>query len=136
MNTQAKAVFEITSWDEKAWLEMQDGTKLTRASVTKVYRGDVAGEARSETLMHYRADGSATFTGFERIEGTLAGRRGSFVLQASGVYRDGTATCVCTVVPGSASEDLGGLAGEARYVATHADYPNVPLTMDYRLDTA
>jgi hypothetical protein len=134
MSTHATAIFEIRSWDEKPWLEPGDGTKLTRASVTKTYRGDIVGEASSETLMCYHADGSAAFTGFERVTATIGGRRGSFVLQAGGTYRNGTATCECSVVPGSGSGELAGLLGEAHYVATHADYPNVPLTMDYRFD--
>lgn len=134
MSTHAKAIFEVKSWDEKPWLEPGDGSKLTRASVTKAYRGDIVGEATSETLMYYHADGSAVFAGFERVAATIGGRRGSFVLQASGTYRNGTATCECSIVPGSGSGELTGLLGEARYVATHADYPNVPLTMDYRFD--
>jgi hypothetical protein len=136
MSTHAQAIFEVKSWDEKPWLELDGGAKLTRASVIKAYHGDIVGEASSETLMYYRADGSAAFTGLERVDATIAGRRGSFVLQANGTYRNGTATCECSVVPGSGSGELGGLLGEARYVASHADYPNVPLTMDYRFEGA
>ncbi|HEY2806358.1 MAG TPA: DUF3224 domain-containing protein [Gemmatimonadales bacterium] len=134
MTTHAKAIFEIKSWDEKPWLQLDGKSKLTLAAVTKVYRGDITGEATSESLMYYLPDGSAVFNGFERIAGTIGGREGSFVLQASGVYRDGTATCECTVVPGSGTGQLTGLHGEAHYAATHTDYPNVPLTMDYRFD--
>ena len=130
MKSQAKAVFEVKSWDEKPYQEL-DGVKFTRASVTKTYRGDIDGEASSESLMFYLADGSATFTGLERVVGTIGGRRGTFVLEARGTYRDGKATCDCSVVPGSGAGDLLGLRGEGRYVATHADYPNVGFTMDY-----
>jgi hypothetical protein len=84
--------------------------------------------------MCYHADGSADFAGFEHVVATIGGRRGSFVLQSHGTYRDGKATCECTVVPGSGSGDLSGLRGEGRYVASHADYPNVPFAMDYHLD--
>ena len=132
--THAKAVFEIKSWDEKPWLELDGKSKLTRAAVTKVYRGDITGEAVSETLMCYLPDGSAVFNGFERIAGTIGGREGSFVLQASGVYKDGTATSDCTVVPGSGTGQLAGLRGEARYAATHSDFPNISIGMDYRFE--
>jgi uncharacterized protein DUF3224 len=130
MNTQANATFEIKGWDEKPYQEF-DGTKFTRARVTKTYRGDIDGEATSESLMFYDADGSATFTGLERVVAAIGGRRGSFVLEARGTYRDGKATCDCSVVPGSGAGDLIGLRGEGRYVATHADYPNVAFSMDY-----
>ena len=97
MSTHATAVFEIKTWDEKPYQEIEGGSKLTRASVTKTYRGNITGDATSESLMFYRADGSAVFAGLERIVGSIGGRAGSFVLQVSGPYRDGTATCDCTV---------------------------------------
>jgi hypothetical protein len=134
MSTPANAIFEIKSWDEKPWQVIDGGSKLTRACVTKVYRGDITGEATSEALMFYGADGAAAFTGLERVVGTVGGRAGSFVLQASGTYRDGTATCDCTVVPDSGAGDLRGLRGEGRYVATHADYPHVAFSLDYRFE--
>ena len=34
MSTHATAVFEIKTWDEKPYQEMEGGSKLTRASVT------------------------------------------------------------------------------------------------------
>ena len=134
MSTHATAVFEIKTWDEKPYQEIEGGSKLTRASVTKTYRGDITGDATAESLMFYRADGTAVFTGFERVVGTIGGRAGSFMLQATGTYRDQKATCDCTVVPDSGTGELGGLRGEGRYVATHADYPNVPITLDYSID--
>jgi hypothetical protein len=134
VSTGATAVFEIKTWDEKPYQEIEDGSKLTRASVTKTYRGDITGEATSESLMFYRADGSAVFAALERVVGAIGGRTGSLVLQVSGTYRDRTATCDCTVVPDSGTGELRGLHGEGRYVATHADYPNVPFTLDYSFD--
>ena len=134
MNSHATAIFEVKTWDEKAYQEIEGGSKLTRASVTKTYRGEINGDATSEALMFYRADGSAAFSGLERVVGVVGGRAGSFVLQVSGIYRDGTATCDCTVVADSGAGELRGLRGEGRYVATHADYPNVPFTLDYWLE--
>ena len=46
MGTHAKAVFEIKIWDEKSYQEIEGESKLTRASVTKTYRGDITGDAR------------------------------------------------------------------------------------------
>jgi hypothetical protein len=134
VSTRATAVFEIKTWDEKPYQEIEGGSKLTRASVTKTYRGDITGDATSDSLMFYRADGSAVFAGFERVVGTVGGHAGSFVLQVSGTYRDQKATCDCTVIPDSGSGELVGLRGEGRYVATHADYPTVSFTLDYSID--
>ncbi len=134
MSTHATAVFQVKTWDEKPYQVIDAGAKLTRASVTKTYSGDISGEATSESLMFYRPDGSAAFIGLERVVATIGGRAGSFILQASGTYRDGTATCDCTVIPDSGAGDLLNLRGEGRYVASHADYPNVPFTLDYRFE--
>lgn len=134
MSTHATAVFQVKTWDEKPYQEMDGGAKLTRASVTKTYSGDIAGEATSESLMYYRPDGSAAFQGLERVVGMIGGRSGSFILQASGTYRDGTATCDCTVIPNSGTGDLLNLRGEGRFIARHADYPNVPFTLDYHFE--
>jgi len=133
MSTHARAIFEIKSWDEKPWPPFEGAGKLTRAVVTKVYRGDITGDASSETLMCYRLDGSAVFLGFERIVGAVGGKSGSFVLEATGKYENGAATCECKVVPGSGTGALASLSGAGRYVATHADYPNVTFDMDYSL---
>ena len=134
MITHATAVFAVKTWDEKPYQELEGGSKLARASVTKTYRGDITGDATSESLMFYRADGSAVFASLERVGGAIGGRAGTFVLQGSGIYRDGTATCDCTVVPDSGSGELRGLRGEGRFVAGHADYPNVRFTLDYSFE--
>lgn len=83
MSIHATAVFEVKTWDEKPYQEIEGGSKLTRASVTKAYRGDVTGDGASESLMFYRADGSAVFAGLERIVAAIGGRAGSFVLQVN-----------------------------------------------------
>jgi len=134
MSTRAQAIFEVKSWDEQPWVEQEDGVKLTLAVVTKTYRGNIEGEASAETLMYYRADGTAIFTGLERVSGSIGGRFGSFVLLVSGTFRDGAATCEGKVVPGSGASALKGLRGDLHYVATHAEYPKVSATLDYDFD--
>ena len=69
----AKGEFELTGWDENAYLEVDDTRKLTRASVTQEFRGDVVGAGSVEWLMSYQPDGTARFVGLQRIEGTVGG---------------------------------------------------------------
>src|SRR5829696_8306930 len=71
MNQTAKSRFAIQSWDEKPYDEGDNLPKLTRASVTKTFTGDLEGEGRVEYLMMYRSNGSATFIGLERIVGRI-----------------------------------------------------------------
>src|SRR6476646_5722514 len=106
MKKTAKARFAIKSWDEKPYSEGPDQPKLTRASVTKTFTGDLSGEGHVEYLMKYASDGSVTFVGLERITGELAGKAGSFVLQRTGVFENGVAKETYSVVSGSGTGAL------------------------------
>jgi hypothetical protein len=131
MKTTANARFAITSWDEKPYDEGADVPKLTRASVRKTLTGDLEGEGRVEYLMMYRGDGSATFVGLERFTGRLGDRRGSFVLQRSGVFEGGQAKESYFVIPGSATEDLAGLAGDGSSAVGHGMEHPFALSYDF-----
>src|SRR5512146_3245396 len=119
MRKSANARFAIKNWDEQAYSEGQDLPKLTRASVTKAYTGDIEGEGQVEYLMMYRSDGSATFVGLERIVGRIGGKAGSCVLQRTGIFEGGQAKETYSVIPGSATGDLQGLLGEGSSAVGH-----------------
>lgn len=127
----ANARFAIKAWDEKPYGEGLGLPKLTRATVTKTFTGDLEGEGQVEYLMVYRGDGSATFVGLERVVGRLAGRTGSFVLQRTGVFEGGQAKEAYTVVPGSATGDLPGLRGDGSSAVGHG--AEHPFTLNYEL---
>ena len=129
MKKSANGRFAIVSWDEKAYSEGQGLPKLTRASVTKNYTGDIAGEGQVEYLMMYRSDGSAAFVGLERFVGRLAGKTGSFVLQRTGVFEGGLAKEEYSVIPGSATGELQGLLGDGSSAVGHG--MEHPFTLDY-----
>ena len=131
MKQSASARFAIKSWDEKPYSEGPDSPKMTRASVTKTYSGDIAGEGAVEYLMMYRSDGTASFVGLERVSGEVAGRSGSFVLQRTGVYEDGQAKESYSVIPGSGTGELRGLAGEGTSAVGHG--MEHPFPFEYEL---
>jgi hypothetical protein len=127
----AHARFAIKSWDEKPWGEGQDLPRLTRASVTKSFTGDIEGEGQVEYLMMYRSDGTAVVVGIERVLGRIGGKAGTFVLQRTGVFEDGQAKESYSVVPGSATGELLGLLGQGRSAVGHG--MEHPFTLDYEL---
>jgi hypothetical protein len=131
MKNQANGRFAIKSWDEKPWSEGQDPPKLTRATVTKTFTGDLEGESQVEYLMTYRSDGSATFVGLERITGRIAGKTGTFVLQRTGVFENGQAKESYSVIPGSGTGELQNLRGEGRSAVGHG--MEHPFSLDYDL---
>jgi hypothetical protein len=132
MKTIANARFVIKNWDEQPYSEGDGLPKLTRAAVTKVFTGDIAGDAHVEYLMMYRSDGTATFVGLERVTGTVGGKSGSFVLQRTGVFEGGLAKESYYVIPGSATGELRGLRGEGTSSVGHGS--EHPFTMHYELD--
>lgn len=129
MMQRVNATFRITGWDDQPYDEIEDGPKLTRTKVTKVFEGDVEGASSLEYLMVQRPAGSAAFVGVERVVGRLGGRSGSFVLQHTGTFADGVARDSYEVVSGSGTGDLRGLRGGGSYDLAHAD--RHPFVLDY-----
>ena len=111
--------FEITGWDEDVYDEPAEGPKLTQAVVRKRYTGEL--EATSVArLLTAQGDGGRGYLASERVEGTLQGRRGTFVLQHGGVDGDGDLRQFGFVVAGSGTGELAGLRGTALF-AHHED---------------
>jgi Protein of unknown function (DUF3224) len=83
-----------------------------RMLLDKQFRGDLEAAGRGQMLAARTAlEGSAGYVAIERVEGTLGGRRGSFVLQHSGTMTRGVPQLIISVVPDSGTEQLAGLAG-------------------------
>jgi hypothetical protein len=136
MSTRATATVEHTSWQETAIDgsgsgEAAGSPKLSHAVVAKVFKGDIEGTSRSELLMCGRSDGTGGYTAQERIECTIEGRTGSFVLHHGGTRSGGSETRFGYIVPGSGTGDLTGLTGQATY---HQDEHGATLTIDYDLE--
>ena len=131
MKKTANARFAIKNWDENSYGEGEGLPKLTRASVTKTYTGDIEGEGQVDYLMMYRSDGSATFVGLERIVGRIDGKAGTLVLQRTGVFEDGQAKESYSVIPGSATGDLRGLQGDGRSAVGHGTEHPFLLNYDF-----
>ena len=131
--TAAKASFEVKTWDEKPYSELDNGAKFTRASVSKSFSGDIDGEGTVVYLMFYPGDGSASFVGLEHVIGRLGDRAGSFVLQHTGADDGATTKSTYFVVPGSGTGDLRGLRGEGRSVLSR-NAPPFSMSLDYNFE--
>jgi hypothetical protein len=131
MQNHATSSFEVKSWDEKTYNEVDGRLKLTRSTVTFGYHGDLEGEGAMEYLMTYRDEGSATVIGLERISGTIAGKSGTFVLEHHGDYANGTASGQRTIVRGSGTGALEGIHGHGTSTAKQSG--ETSLSLDYEL---
>ena len=63
-------------------------------------------------------EGSAGNVAMKGVTGALAGKRGSFTLQRSGLMDKGAQSLTVVVVPDSGTEGLSGLAGTMNIIVT------------------
>ncbi len=131
MSIRATSTFEIDTWEAEPYDE-RDGVELSRTRVTKTFHGEIEGHSTAELLMVSALNGSAAYVGFERIEGRLHGRAGSFILHHSASSARGTQSASWTVVPDSGAGELHGMRGEGR-ITVEPDGGHT-FILDYDLD--
>lgn len=118
MTRTASGAFDVTI-QPVAQEEFPGGTSLGRYSLEKRYHGDLEAAAQGEMLTAGTAvEGSAGYVAIERVEGTLHGRSGSFVLQHLGRMGHGAQHLTITVLPDSGTGELAGLEGELEIAIT------------------
>lgn len=89
-----------------------DGVGVARMTIDKIFAGDLEGASKGQMLSAMGAvKGSAGYVAIERVSGTLAGRRGTFVFQHNATMDRGSPSLTIGVVPDSGSDELAGLAG-------------------------
>ncbi|MBB5393542.1 MULTISPECIES: DUF3224 domain-containing protein [unclassified Herbaspirillum] len=129
-STQANGSFEVELSPEPL-SDVAQGTGLGRMSLNKKFDGDLVAASQGEMLSFRSSEqGSAGYVAMETVTGTLHGRHGSFVLQHSSAMTRGTPEQSISVVPGSGTGHLVGLAG--RMVITIAEGQH-SYKFDYKL---
>ncbi|MFT3766861.1 MAG: DUF3224 domain-containing protein [Minicystis sp.] len=129
---RAEGTIAVKTYEPKPYDAPADGPALNEIHVTETFAGAIEGEGAVRFLQAARKDGSASFCGIERVIGTLAGRRGSFLLQDEGTLTGSRVEGRWFVIPGSGTGDLSELRGEGTFSAElgqHAHY-----VLDYRFE--
>jgi hypothetical protein len=109
--TRAKGTFDVKVAPLPAY-DTTEATTLGRMSLDKVYHGDLDGTAKGEMLTGMTGvKNSGVYVAVERFTGTLAGKRGTFVLHHTGIMDRGAQRLSVTVVPDSGTDQLTGLSG-------------------------
>lgn len=89
-----------------------EGSKIGRMSIDKTITGDLVATTKGQMLSAMTdVKGSAGYVAIERVEGTLHGKAGTFVLQHTGTMNRGERSLSVTVVPDSGTAALEGIAG-------------------------
>jgi Protein of unknown function (DUF3224) len=131
MSTHVEGKFRNGSWNEERYAELENGGGLSQASVTQAVEGGIEGKGSVEWLMCHRPDKTADFVGLQRIIGRVDGRTGSFVLQSNGVFDGSEARGSLSVIPGSGTDQLRGIAGSGEFSAPHGPEASYSLELDF-----
>ncbi len=110
---------DVTRFDRHDISTHEDGTALVSTVLTERFTGGIDGRGYADHVRIMRPDGSGIFAGIERIEGTVDGRTGSFILTVHGRNLGPSDVAgTWTVQPGSGTGQLVGLRGRGAFTAT------------------
>jgi hypothetical protein len=88
---------------------------IGRMLIDKQFHGALEATSKGEMLASMSGvKGSAGYVAMERVQGTLDGRSGTFVLQHTGTMKRGEPGLSVTVVPDSGTGELTGLTGSMK----------------------
>jgi hypothetical protein len=134
---KATGNFKPAKWDEKTYDQIAADKKLTNATVELAFTGEIEGTANVVWLMFYKHsdekdqhNASATFMGLMRFDGTLNGKRGTFVMDDRGTFDKGMLNGHLTILPDSGTDALAGITGNAKY---HSNGSEVAFEIEYEL---
>ncbi len=133
MKKQVKANFKVMKWDQVAIADVGAGPEWGRATVLKVFEGELTGESRAELLLAVAPDGGAGYIAQERFVGRLGDRAGTFDLQHGGtaLANGETPFQFGYVVPNSGTGALAGLSGTVLF---RHDEARAVVTLDYEFE--
>jgi len=108
---QLKGIFQITDWQESVEKSFDEGGKLTTATISQDYSGDIIGNSEIMYQIHYEPNGDATFIGFEFIVGNIAGKPCKLTIKHDGGFENGLAKSQFSILNSSTHKELVGVRG-------------------------
>ncbi|HEY3468351.1 MAG TPA: DUF3224 domain-containing protein [Amycolatopsis sp.] len=107
--------FTTKNWEEKVVSGTEGGPRVAHARATMAYQGVIEGESSCDLLLYYAGEGydsgQTTSPSFERFEGKVDGREGTFIVRHEYTFDAKGIASTFTVVPGSGTGELTGLTG-------------------------
>jgi hypothetical protein len=129
--TRATGHTEVRTYQPTPYDEIPDGPSVVEVQVTETFSGDIQGDGTVRVIQAARKDGSASFVGIERVRGSIAGKKGTFLLQVSGTLVARQMKADWFVIAGSGTGELTGLRGEGGFEAQVGQHGSIWL--DYHL---
>ena len=128
---KATGTFDITSFNEDTYEDRGEGAKLTHAWGDQAFSCDIEGSGQVHWLMSYRPDRTARYVGLQRIRGEIGGRKGSFIIEATGDFDGAASRGSWSVIPSSGTDDLKGITGTGTFEAPGG--PKATYALDYEV---
>ncbi len=122
--------FHVEHWEETTVDTLDEGSKITRASVRQSFAGGLKGEGSVTYVMAYRPDQTAAFVGVQRLAGEVEGRAGVLVVQVTGAFENGLARGQWAVVEGMGTGPFADRAGAGSFEAPHGPDGTYELTLE------
>jgi hypothetical protein len=117
----ASGTFEVKLVPQKD--DKNGDAALGRITIDKQFHGDLEGTSKGQMLTGMTdVKGSAGYVAIEKVNGTLKGRTGTFILQHTGTMNRGVPQLTITVVPDSGTGQLAGLAGNFKVIITEGKH--------------
>jgi len=116
VTAQAKGTFQVKIGPLTAY-DVSEGTKAGRMSIDKEFGGDLTATSKGEMLTSGSAEEtSGVYVAIETVQGTLHGRKGSFILHHTGIMERGKPSLSIHVVPDSGTGELAGITGRMNII--------------------
>lgn len=113
----ATGTFEVKLTPRQPDNETASRANVGRMSIEKQLKGDLVGTSVGEMMATGDGRQFGAYVAIERVSGTLAGKKGSFVLVHHSLMNRGVPEhWIVTVVPDSGTDELKGLSGSLRII--------------------
>ena len=105
--------FEIKLQSIEPYTKGECGVTVSRMSIDKKFEGELSAVSKGEMISAMTpVKGSAGYVAVEQVNGTLSGKKGSFILQHFGTMNKGKNSLNIEVVPDSGTDELIGISGK------------------------
>jgi uncharacterized protein DUF3224 len=131
---QATTTRTVKDWQRKTWHNKSEvsGSTLFRVEMIHSYAGAIEGEGSIQYIIGENKNLTGSVIALEKVIGSVEGKRGSFVLQQIGSFDHGKLKLMVTVVPGSGTEQLSGLRGQASLESDlHQEIYSIPFEYSF-----
>src|SRR5262245_6956271 len=111
VSATAKGTFEVKPTPQPA--AEGDDPSFSRMTFDKQFHGDMEGTSKVQMLAAGASvKNSGAYVALEKVNATIAGRKGSFTFQHSATMNRGVPSLSITVVPDSGTDQLAGISAK------------------------